>query len=64
MKTKLTLLLAVLLPFAAHAADDLSAALQRGLFEEEANQNLPAAIQAYQSLLTASDEQRKLFRFD
>ncbi len=60
MKTKLLLLLAVLLPLAAHAATDLSTALQKGLFEEEANQNLPAAIQAYQSLLAASDDQRKL----
>jgi hypothetical protein len=60
MKTKLTLLLVVLLPFAAHTADDLSTALQKGLFEEEANQNLPAAIKAYESLLAASDEQRKL----
>ena len=60
MKTKLPLLLAILLPLVAHAADDLSTALQKGLFEEEANQNLPAAIQAYQSLLAASDDQRKL----
>ncbi len=60
MKTKLTLLLVVLLPLAAHAADDLTSALQKGLFEEEANQNLPAAIKAYESLLAASDEQRKL----
>jgi hypothetical protein len=28
----------------ARAAEDLSATLQRGLFEEEANQNLPAAM--------------------
>lgn len=60
MKTKLPLLLAILLPLALHAATDLSTALQKGLFEEEANQNLPAAIQAYQSLLAASDDQRKL----
>ena len=60
MKTKLTLLLAVFLSLAAHAADDLSTALQKGLFEEEANQNLPASIQAYQSLLASSDAQRKL----
>ncbi len=60
MKTKLTLLFVVLLPLAAHAADDLTSALQKGLFEEEANQNLPAAIKAYESLLAASDEQRKL----
>lgn len=60
MKTKLAFLLVILLPLAAHAADDLSTALQKGLFEEEANQNLPAAIKAYESLLAASDEQRKL----
>ena len=42
------------------AAEDSSARLQRGLFEEEANQNLDAAITAYQSVLTAHDEQRKL----
>lgn len=60
MKTKLTLLLVVLLPLAARAAEDLTTALQKGLFEEEANQNLPAAIKAYESLLAASDEQRKL----
>lgn len=60
MKTKLPLLLTILLPLALHAATDLSTALQKGLFEEEANQNLPAAIQAYQSLLAASDDQRKL----
>lgn len=60
MKTKLTLLLVVLLPLAVHTADDLSTALQKGLFEEEANQNLPAAIKAYESLLATSDEQRKL----
>lgn len=60
MKTTLTLLLALFLPLAAHAADDLSTALQKGLFEEEANQNLPAAIKAYESLLAANDAQRKL----
>ena len=53
----LSLLLAASL---APAADALTTALQKGLFEEEANQNFPAAIQAYQSLLAASDEQRKL----
>jgi tetratricopeptide (TPR) repeat protein len=60
MKTNLVFLIAILLPLATLAADDLSSALQKGLFEEEGNQNLPAAIQAYQSLLSASDDQRRL----
>ena len=60
MKTKLLLLFAILLPLATRAADDLTSALQKGLFEEEANQNLPAAIKAYESLLAVSDDQRKL----
>src|SRR5260370_12657188 len=40
--------------------NDLSAALQRGLFEEEANHNLDAAIQAYQSVINQYDKDRKL----
>ncbi len=44
----------------AAAADNLSATLQKALFEEEANHNLPAAIKAYQSVLQQADEQRKL----
>lgn len=44
----------------ARAADDLSATLQRGLFEEEANNNLPAAIKAYEAVINATDAQRKL----
>ena len=35
---------------AGAATNDLTAAIQRGLFEEEANQNLGAAIQAYQTV--------------
>src|SRR5438445_1619210 len=42
------------------ATNDLSASLQRGLFEEEANHNLDAAIQAYQSVVTQYDNDRKL----
>src|SRR5438876_12395055 len=42
------------------ATNDLSAALQRGLFEEEANHNLDAAIQAYQSVINQYDKDRKL----
>ncbi len=40
--------------------NDLNAALQRGLFEEEANHNLDAAIQAYQSVINQYDKDRKL----
>src|SRR5436305_11465181 len=43
-----------------HAAETLSETLQKGLFEEEANHNLDAAIKAYQSVLQQTDEQRKL----
>src|SRR5688572_20887356 len=60
MKTHLSLLLAVCLPIAAPAADQLNPELQRGLFEEEANQNFNAAIKAYQSVLTTHDSERKL----
>ena len=42
------------------ATNDLTSALQRGLFEEEANQNLGAAIQAYQTVASQFDKDRKL----
>ena len=42
------------------AADPVSDALQKGLFEEEANHNLDAAIKAYQSVIDQTAEQRKL----
>jgi ankyrin repeat protein/N-acetylneuraminic acid mutarotase len=42
------------------ATNDLTSALQRGLFEEEANQNLGAAIQAYQTVANQFDKDRKL----
>jgi ankyrin repeat protein len=42
------------------ATNDLTTALQRGLFEEEANQNLGAAIQAYQTVASQFDKDRKL----
>ena len=41
------------------AADPISDALQKGLFEEEANHNLDAAIKAYQSVIDQTAEQRK-----
>src|SRR5437899_4659681 len=36
---------------ATHGADGLTQTLQHGLYEEEANQNLDAAIKAYQSVI-------------
>ncbi len=52
----------VVLMLACHAgaADALTEKLQRGLFEEEANHNLEAAIKEYQSVVAQSDEQRKM----
>lgn len=56
MKYAWSLLIAV----QALAADPISDALQKGLFEEEANHNLDAAIKAYQSVIDQTAEQRKL----
>lgn len=42
------------------ATDDLSTTLSKGLFEEEANHNLPAAIRTYQSVIDRFDTDRKL----
>jgi ankyrin repeat protein len=51
----------VLMPFAAGAAtNDLSSALQQGLFEEEANRNLPAAMEAYEKVAKQFDQNRAL----
>jgi len=44
----------------AQPSNDLSAALQRALFEEEANQDLEAAIQSYKDVLTQFSRDRKL----
>src|SRR5688572_24945462 len=44
----------------ARSADALSDALQKGLIEEEANQNADAAIEAYKLVLQQFDEQRKI----
>jgi ankyrin repeat protein/tetratricopeptide (TPR) repeat protein len=50
-----------LLPFAGRAAtNDLSSALQNGLFEEEANRNLPAAIESYEKVAKQFDQNRAL----
>ena len=54
------LLCGCLLPSAFAATNDLASALQKGLFEEEANHNYPAAIEAYQGVINHFDEDRKL----
>jgi len=62
MKTKLLMagLLVATTALLPAATNDLSTALQKGLFEEEANHNLSAAIQAYQSVVNQLDEARNL----
>src|SRR4051812_15822 len=40
--------------------NDLTTLIQRGLFEEEANHNLSAAIQAYQEAIGQIEKDRKL----
>ena len=60
MKTISMLVMALVLVSNAGAADTLTEKLQRGLFEEEANHNLDAAIKEYQSVVAQSDEQRKV----
>ncbi|MDB6029004.1 MAG: rane-bound dehydrogenase domain protein [Verrucomicrobiales bacterium] len=62
MKIKLIagVLLAGVLAVGAATTNELSAALQLGLFEEEANHNLNAAIQAYKSVIGQYDKDRKL----
>src|SRR5688572_30386725 len=42
------------------AAQSISERLQKGLFEEEAKHNLPAAIEEYKAVLAEADEQRRL----
>jgi len=41
---------------AAGGTNEVRALLQKGLFEEDANRNLDAAIQAYQSVITQTDK--------
>lgn len=63
MKTKILPLVAGLLVAStrlALSADAINEALQKGLLEEEANHNLDAAIQAYQSVISQYDDQRKI----
>lgn len=44
----------------AFAAEPVADVFREGLFEEEANRNLPAAIQAYEEVVQRLDEQRRL----
>ena len=62
MTTKAFTLISILLVVAGVAwpADNLSESLQKGLLDEEANHNLDAAIQAYQSVINQYDDQRKI----
>ena len=61
MKTKFIILAASFLALTSgvFAADSVVETLQKGLFEEEANHNLDAAIAAYQSVISQADDQRK-----
>lgn len=45
---------------ATATTNDLSATLQRGLFEEEANHDLNAAVSAYQDVVNQFDKDRKV----
>jgi len=61
IQLKLTcVLIWVLAPAAWPATNDFRALLQKGLFEEEANRDYAAAIQAYQGIASQADEQRKI----
>jgi N-acetylneuraminic acid mutarotase len=61
MNAKLPLFLTLLvLAAACSGAEDIKAQIQRGLFEEEANHNLPAAIAAYQDVMAQFDKNREL----
>jgi len=54
-----TILLLALFGAAAVAQDRIEDSFRKGILEEESKQNLPAAIQAYQSVLTQYDNDRK-----
>jgi len=57
----LLLCVLALIPSASHAqTNDLTKLLQQGLFEEQANRNLDAAIADYQSLAAQFDKDRQL----
>src|ERR1039457_3876431 len=55
----LALALLLLAPGLCAAQDKMAEALRKGIVEEDTNQNLNAAIQSYQSVVTQYDEDRK-----
>src|SRR5882762_6023769 len=67
MKTNRLILTVVTLVMAAEvglgtargATNDVSGLLRKGLFEEEANHNLDAAIRAYESVVTQTEKNRQ-----
>ncbi|MGA2557901.1 MAG: hypothetical protein ABSG04_16650, partial [Verrucomicrobiota bacterium] len=63
MKIHITALFAALFisgGFAVAATNDITALLQKGLFEEEANHNLEAAMRQYQAAVDGFDTDRQL----
>jgi ankyrin repeat protein len=63
MKTKTIIATMCLLLFHAPAfaaTNDITELVRKGLFEEEANHNLDAAMQAYQAAVTGFDQDRQL----
>jgi tetratricopeptide (TPR) repeat protein len=59
MKTKLALTILMLSASLAMAQEKMADSLRKAIVEEESNQNLDKAIQAYQSILKQFDEERK-----
>jgi tetratricopeptide (TPR) repeat protein len=63
MKINMTAIFAALLisgGIASAATNDITALLQKGLFEEEANHNLEAAMRQYQAAVDGFDQDRQL----
>lgn len=60
MRKSFLILLGATVCAVVSAAQPIQEAFQKGLFEEEANQNLPAAIKAYESVLDQMELQRRI----
>lgn len=59
MKIKLAFVILMLMPGVTAAQDKMADQLRKAIVEEEGNQNLDKAIQAYQSILSQFNEERK-----
>jgi TonB family protein len=59
MRIKLALVILLLLPRLAAAQDKMADQLRKAIVEEEGNQNLDKAVQAYKNILAQYDEERK-----